>query len=131
MADPRAGYRQMKVAVVVGGAGRVTQAMSLWSRLNWYGMAGVAVLRGACCGEPRPFELPPTTGCDDTADALNELARTVAARQEVVPAVERVGRSLRCQSRSGRSAYFDLKASLGGGEATTFQEVLDFVLKQR
>lgn len=130
-ADPRAGYRHMKVAVVLGSTGRVTPAMSLWSRLNWYGMAGVAILRGACCGEPRPFELPPTTGCDDTADALNELARTVATRGDVAPAVERYGKSVRCQSSSGRSAYFELKASLGGGEATTFQEVLDFLLKQR
>jgi len=129
--DPRAGYRRMKVAVVRGSAGQLTPAMSLWSRLNWYGMAAVAVLRGACCGEPRPFELPPTTGCDDTAAALDELARAVAAREQIGPAVARYARSVGCQSASGRSAYFDLEASLGGGEATTFQEVLDFVQKQR
>jgi|GEM_PF-636220 len=131
LSDPRAGYRRMKVAVVRGSAGRLTEAMSLWSRLNWYGMAAVAVLRGACCGEPRPFELPPTTGCDDTAAALDGLARAVAARQQLGPAVERYARSIGCQSAAGRSAYFHLEASLGGGEATTFQEFLDYVHKQR
>ncbi|MBN2194522.1 MAG: hypothetical protein JW751_17020 [Polyangiaceae bacterium] len=128
--DPRTGHNRMKGVMVRGAKGSLTTAMSIWSRLRWFGMGAFALLRGTCCGDTAPLELPPTTGCDDTADTLNELVRTAAAHRDLAAAVTRYTKSVTCQSNAGRSVYFGREGSMGGGEEEAFRVFLSFLVAE-
>ncbi len=122
--DPRRGYSRLRSALVLGAKGDVTQAMSLWSRVRWYGMASFTVIRAACCADPPPLELPRTASCGPTEDILNELHDVVIAGKDHVPVLDRYTRNVRCHSQQGRDRFFGVDGELGGGQRTAFDELM-------
>ena len=113
-------------AVLVRGGGqkRLTEAMNLWSRLRWFGMAGFAVVRSACCGHPEPLELPEQPNCGPTVAVIESLADTVVHNQPLEEALGRYRKHMACQSYYGRIAQFGLTLPLGGGQEQAFLTLL-------
>jgi hypothetical protein len=122
--DPRRGYARLRSALVLGAKGEVTTAMSLWSRVRWYGMASFTVVRASCCRQSPHFELPPTASCGSTAEILDELNDVVAAGKDHEPVMDRYTRNVRCHSRQGRDRFFGVDGELGGGQRTAFDDLV-------
>ncbi len=79
LTDPRKVATKMHSKIVVGGLGKLTEGMRIWSQLSWYEMASVSVARAGCCPSAAPLKLPhPSEACPDLAAALTALgvART-------------------------------------------------------
>ena len=125
VSDPRRGYSRLRSALVLGAKGDVTKAMSLWSRVRWYGMASFTVIRATCCTESPPLELPPTASCGSTAEILNDLHDVVVADKDYGPVLERYTRNVRCHSQQGRDRFFGVDGELGGGQRTAFDELME------
>jgi serine/threonine protein kinase len=123
--DPRKGVELMRAALVRGsGQNRLTEAMNLWSRLRWFGMAGFAVVRAACCRHPDAFELPEQPNCGPTVPVIESLADTVIRNQPLEAALGRYRKHMACQSYYGRAAQFGLTTPLGGGQEQAFLTLL-------
>ncbi|HOU93430.1 MAG TPA: hypothetical protein PLU22_20405, partial [Polyangiaceae bacterium] len=103
--DPLAGAARLRSAVVAAGAkGPATPAMRISSRLGPYGMAAFTVVRGACCPEAAPLELPASGRCEPLAPILVELGGATAAGDSIEPIVVRYRDALRCQVAQGQAA---------------------------
>lgn len=123
--DPRRGADLIRTALVRDPpAGDVTDGMRLWSRLNWYRMAGFTVIRARCCKDAAPLVLPRSSHCGDLGSILNELARVVAARSAYHATLDAYTQTVRCYSLAGLARPFHLEFPLGGGEETALRELL-------
>jgi eukaryotic-like serine/threonine-protein kinase len=106
--DPRLGAERLRTAIVQGGAQvQVTDAMKLFSRIGWYDMPAYAVLRGGCCPDAKPIELPPPVEtCADMGQAIRDIAKNVLASQSADEPIERYGKSVDCEVRANRAYLF-------------------------
>jgi hypothetical protein len=122
--DPRKGVELMRAALVRGSGHRLTEAMNQWSRLRWFGMAGFAVVRAACCRHPDAFELGEQPNCGPTVPVIDSLADTVIKNQPLEEALGRYRKHMACQSYYGRAVQFGLNTPLGGGQEQAFLTLL-------
>jgi hypothetical protein len=131
--DPRKGDHLVRAALVNASNGlAVTPAMRMWSALGWYGMAGYATLRAACCPDAPPIELPPpATGCAAMGPILDELGRSAITGSGVEPAIERFQAAVSCEITQRRAAVFWQKGRPGGAEPTTLRGLIQSVSKPR
>jgi hypothetical protein len=115
----------VRTALVIGaGPNRLTDAMNVWSRLRWYGMATFRVIQQTCCHSDTEatelVELPNPPLCPAAAPALNELARAVVSGKPYDDALIQYRRTMACQSFRGRETTFGVVGALGGGQEEAF-----------
>jgi hypothetical protein len=123
--DPQKGAAAMRSALVEGGgAGTLTPAMDLWSRMRWYAMAGFAVIRASCCERATALELPPLEGCDHLDAILDELGAAVAGNRPYQSSLDRYTKAIKCHARHGGAKRLGQRAVIGGGELAAFQKLL-------
>jgi eukaryotic-like serine/threonine-protein kinase len=124
--DPRKGAPAVREVVVRASQGRVTDGMREWALLGWYELAAYAAIRGRCCPDAEPLELPVTPGsCPDLGEALRTIsavARPGAPEASFADASGGFDASLRCVLRSRQTKAFGKHKKLAGGEGTAFQK---------
>lgn len=105
--DPRTGAEKLRTEVVKGGAGRVTDAMKLFSKLGWYDMAVYASVQAGCCTQTKPLSLPaPSTGCASMSKALSALGRLVASGQKHEAALAAYTAAVQCEVKAKQSSAY-------------------------
>jgi hypothetical protein len=106
--DPRVGDQQMRKTLIrAAGLERNTASTRLWRGLSWYGMAGFAVLRAACCPGAPPLELPePGEGCDPIARVLDDLGREAVDDGDTEEPLVRFQAAIACEIRQRRSNVY-------------------------
>jgi hypothetical protein len=131
--DPRSGAQHLHGDIVRASNGHsVTPAMQLFSPLTWYGMAELAVLRGACCLDAPPLKLPaPSAGCQSMAEVLNGLATEVSEAANPEPQIQAFSEAIGCEVRHNRQVAFWQKDRPGGGEAHDFEKLLESAMHPR
>jgi Protein kinase domain len=105
--DPRAGAEKLRTEVVKGGAGRVTDAMKLFSRLGWYDMAVYAAVQSGCCASTQPLSLPaPSQGCASMSETLSALGHAVATGQKHDAALAAYTANVECEIKANQSSAY-------------------------
>jgi hypothetical protein len=128
--DPRQGAQKVHEVLVRAGMGRtVSDGMREWAVMGWYELAAFAALRGRCCPDLAPLELPPSPGtCPSLKDALDGIAKsarpgaTDGAQKDAVAAFKK---SLSCTIKSGKAKPFGAYPRPQGGEDTAFSKTLE------
>jgi hypothetical protein len=124
--DPRSGAARMRVALVVAaGKRQLTPAMDIWSRMGWYGMAGFAVVRQACCPRAAPVQLERTGDCDPLDALINDLASAAQRGSAIEEYLERYADNVRCQLSHGHGAQFQVGVRFGGGQDAALRRLIE------
>ena len=128
--DPRKGAQKVHEALVIAGMGRtVSDGMREWAVMGWYELAAFAAVRGRCCPDPTPLELPPSPGtCNSMQDALNAVAKAArpgAKEPEQQDSLNAFRKSLSCMLKSGKSKPFGSYPKPAGGEDTAFMKTVE------
>jgi hypothetical protein len=123
--DGRTGSDRLRIAIVQAGGGQTTPAMRAYSQLVWYDLGVYAVVRGECCPDAKPFELPaPGPGCDPMVPVLMDLAKTVNAGEPFDAALEKLGKVARCETGFKRHTIFRKSGPPGPAEEASFRELM-------
>lgn len=84
LTDPRKVSAKVHSKIVLGGLGKLTEGMRIWSQLIWYELASVAVARAGCCPGAAPLELPDMPDvCPNLAETLTALGKARTERTDV------------------------------------------------
>lgn len=127
-ADPRAGAEKLRVAVINGGKGNVTDAMKIFARLGWYDMAAYSVVRAGCCETAKPLTLPePSTGCTAMADSLREIGSSVVASRPYDEPLKAYTAAVHCEMNAGKGGALRHTTRPAGGEDSAFAELVHAV----
>jgi serine/threonine-protein kinase len=131
--DPRKGAHLIRAALVTASNGlTVTPAMRTWSALGWYGMAGYAALRAACCPDAPAIELPePAKNCAPIGPVLDEIGKGAVSGANLDDPLERFQTAIGCEVENRRAAAFWQKGRPGGAEPTALRGLLESVAKPR
>ncbi|MGC4093933.1 MAG: hypothetical protein QM756_39710 [Polyangiaceae bacterium] len=122
--DPNKGAQALRVAIV-GSApkGSLTDAMKLWARLGWYDMTAFAVVRSACCEEPKDFALAaPAQGCDAMAEAIRDVARDVLAGKGYEDSLKKYSGAIHCELNAGHTQVAGRTQRPQSGEDAAFKD---------
>ena len=126
--DPRTGAEKLRVAVINGGKGNVSEAMKIFARIGWYDMAAFAVVRAGCCEGAKPFSLPPpSTGCTAMDDSLREIGSAVVASRSYEEPMKAYTAAIHCELNAGKGAALRHSARPAGGEDSAFAELVHAV----
>ena len=128
--DPRKGAQKIHEALVIAGMGRtVSDGMREWAVMGWYELAAYAAVRGRCCPDATPLELPPSPGtCTSMQEALNAVAKAArpgAKESEQQDSLNAFRKSLSCMLKSGKSKPFGSYPKPAGGEDTAFMKTVE------
>jgi serine/threonine protein kinase len=126
--DPRTGAEKLRVAVINGGRGNISDAMKIFARIGWYDMAAFAVVRAGCCENAKPLSLPPpSTGCTAMADSLREIGSSVVASRSYEESMKAYTAAIHCEMNAGKAAALRHTARPAGGEDSAFAELVHAV----
>jgi serine/threonine protein kinase len=126
--DPRTGAEKLRVAVINGGKGNVTEAMKIFSRLGWYDMAAFAVVRAGCCENAKALSLPPpSNGCTAMEDSLRDIASAVVASRSYDEPLKTYTAAIHCEMNAGKGATLRHTTRPAGGEDSAFAELVHAV----
>jgi hypothetical protein len=126
--DPVAGAEKLRVAVINGGKGSVTEAMKIFSRIGWNDMAAYAVVRAGCCEGAKPLSLPPpSAGCTAMDEALRDIASAVVASRSYDEPMKTYVAAIQCELTAGRGAALHHTAHPASGEDSAFGELVHAV----
>ena len=126
--DPRTGAEKLRVAVINGGRGNVTEAMKIFARMGWYDMAAFAVVRAGCCENAKPLSLPPpSTGCTAMDDSLREIGSSVVASRSYDEPLKAYTAAIHCEVNAGKGPALRHAAHPTGGEDSAFGELVHAV----
>lgn len=126
--DPRLGAEKLRVAVINGGKGTLTEAMKIFARIGWYDLAAFAVVRAGCCENAKPLSLPePSKGCSVMSESLRELGSAVVAQRSYDEALKSYTAAIHCEVKAGKGSAFKHPAHPVGGEDTAFVELIHAV----
>ena len=115
--DPRNAATHMRVKLVVGSGGKLTEATNEWSRLGWYELAVLGILRRSCCPAPSSFSLPePPQGCDAFPPLLDRVGDAVKSRSGVQEAVKAFEQAAVCAHAARTSAYHYAAGPFSGSQ---------------
>jgi len=120
--------KHVKAAVVKASGGHVNDGMQEWAVLGIHEIAAVAAMRGRCCPNADPLDVPKSPGsCPPVGDVLTEIehaSRKGAPDEDIDTVVAHFDSTARCIVRSGDTGAFGGVTSLDGGETTMFQKIL-------
>jgi hypothetical protein len=124
--DPRLGADRLRNAIVHGGNQiHVTEAMKLFSRIGWYDMPVYAIVRGGCCPDAKPIELPaPIEPCPDMGQALRDIAKAAIASQSIDDPLGRYTKSANCEISANRAYIYKRHGKPLYHQEQTFRELL-------
>jgi hypothetical protein len=124
--DPRKASGKVKSMVVAASHGHVTDAMREWSMMGYWELATYAAMRGRCCPNARPLEIPPSPGaCPSLADALNAISAAAhpgVTESAQADAAKNFHDALRCVVKSGQEKYLGDFPPIAGGQDTAFMK---------
>jgi serine/threonine protein kinase len=127
-ADPRTGAEKLRVAVINGGKGNVSDAMKIFARIGWYDMAAFAVVRAGCCETAKPLSLPPpSAGCTAMDESLREIGSSVVASRSYDEPMKAYTAAIHCELNAGKGAALRHVARPAGGEDSAFVELVHAV----
>lgn len=126
--DPRTGAEKLRVAVINGGKGSVSEAMKIFARIGWYDMAAFAVVRAGCCENAKPLSLPPpSTGCTAMDESLREIGSSVVASRSYEEPMKAYTAAIHCEVNAGKGTALRHPARPAGGEDSAFGELVHAV----
>jgi hypothetical protein len=126
--DPRTGAEKLRVAVITGGKGVTTDAMKIFARIGWYDMAAYAVVRGGCCENAKPLNLPaPSPTCSPMDEALRDVASAVIAQRSYEEPLKAYTAAIHCEMNAGRGGALHHPNRPVGGEDSAFGELVHAV----
>jgi hypothetical protein len=126
--DPRTGAEKLRVAVVNGGKGNLSEAMKIFARMGWYDMAAFAVVRTGCCENAKPLSLPaPGTACTPLADSLRDIGSAVVAARPYDEPMKAYTAAIHCELNAGHGAALRHTSRPTGGEDSAFGELVHAV----
>jgi serine/threonine protein kinase len=126
--DPRTGAEKLRVAVINGGKGNVSDAMKIFARMGWYDMAAYSVVRAGCCENAKPLTLPePSTGCTAMADSLRDIGSSVVASRSYEEPLKEYTAAVHCEMNAGKGAALRHPNRPSGGEDSAFAELVHAV----
>ncbi|HET7544622.1 MAG TPA: hypothetical protein VFK05_32355 [Polyangiaceae bacterium] len=126
--DPRTGAERLRVAVINGGKGNVSEAMKIFSRLGWYDMAAFAVVRAGCCENAKALALPPpSNNCTPMEDSLREIASAVVASRSYDEPLKVYTAAIHCEMNAGKGPALRHTTRPAGGEDSAFAELVHAV----
>ncbi len=127
--DPRTGAEKLRVAVINGGKGNVTDAMKIFARIGWYDMAAFAVVRAGCCENAKALSLPPpSTGCTAMADSLREIGQLGGCvSRSYDESLKAYTAAIHCEMNAGKGGALRHAARPAGGEDGAFGELVHAV----
>ena len=121
--DPRDGASKLKVEVVKGAGGQVSDASKIFAKLGWYELAVYATVYAGCCAESKPLSLPdPAEGCGKMDKALQTLGVSVADGADSTEPLKAFGEVVACEAKANRANLFRQKGPPAASEAETFSE---------
>jgi hypothetical protein len=120
--------KHVKAAVVKASGGHVNDGMQEWAVLGIHEIAAVAAMRGRCCPNAAPLDVPKSPGtCPPVADVITEIEQAShkgVADADIDTVVAHFDSTARCIVRSGDTGAFGGVTALDGGETTVFQKIL-------
>src|SRR6478752_3188058 len=126
--DPRTGAEKLRIAIVGGSKGNITDAMKIFARMGWYDMAAFAVVHAGCCENAKALELPPpSTGCTAMADSLREIGSAVVASRSYDEPMKTYTAAIHCEVNAGKGPVLRHNAHPAGGEDSAFAELVHAV----
>jgi len=126
--DPRTGAEKLRVAVINGGKGNVTDAMKIFARIGWYDMAAFAVVRAGCCETAKALALPaPSTGCTPMDESLREIGSSVVASRSYEEPMKAYTAAIHCELNAGKGGALRHSTRPAGGEDSAFTELVHAV----
>ena len=127
-ADPRTGAEKLRVAVINGGKGNVSDAMKIFARIGWYDMAAFAVVHAGCCENAKPLSLPPpSTGCTAMDESLREIGSSVVASRSYEEPLKAYTAAIHCEVNAGKAGALRHGTHPAGGEDSAFTELVHAV----
>ncbi|MGE0325525.1 MAG: hypothetical protein AB7S68_24570 [Polyangiaceae bacterium] len=105
--DALSGASKLKVAVVKGSKGGVSDAMRLMSQAGWYELPIYVAVRRTCCADAAEATLPAASaGCDDLGRATVELSEATTSGKATKDALDKFEKAAACEFQAGKgSAY--------------------------
>lgn len=126
--DPRLGAEKLRVAIVSGARGNVSDAMKIFARIGWYDMAAFAVVRAGCCENSKPLSLPePSPGCSPISDALRDIGSAVVAQRSYEEPLKAYTAAIHCEMNAGKGPALHHPNRPVGGEDSAFGELVHAV----
>lgn len=120
------GAKRLSASIVSGRPkGQTTGAMKLWENLDWYEIAAYAVIRGGCCLEAPPLDLPPSSeGCGKLDVAAGRVGSDVGAGRSSAASLQEFTDAANCEAKAGRAGAFDQKGPPSDAARAAFLEYL-------
>lgn len=117
---------KLRVAIVAGSKGQVTDARKMIAKIGWYELPLVATIRSGCCEAGAPLQTPePSSGCENLAEILRNLTQAaLSAQQGTDEALKRFATAASCEANAGKAAAYRQKAVPDAGEEAAFRDFL-------
>ena len=126
--DPRTGAEKLRVAVINGGKGNVSDAMKIFARIGWYDMAAFAVVRAGCCENAKPLSLPPPSpNCGAMDESLRDIGSAVVAQRSYDEPLKAYTAAVHCELNAGKGTLLRHSGHPAGGEDSAFGELVHAV----
>ncbi len=110
-----------------GSGGRVSGGMKEWGMLGIFELAAVAAMRGHCCPDAPPLDVPAVASCkpfSETLGAIAAAAKPGSPDRALDDAIAGFDEDARCVIRSDQAKAFGDYGPLGGGEGTTLDKTI-------
>lgn len=81
MTSPKDAAAEIHSQIVRAGRGKVTLGMKEWSRMGWYQLAVISIMRHQCCSAPEPLKIPYDKGglCPALTPALDAVGKEMSS----------------------------------------------------
>ncbi len=126
VADPRVGGEKLKIEVVKGAGGTVTEASGIYAKLGWYDMAVFSVAYTACCSEAKKIELPaPAEGCDKMDEALVKLSIAVSDSADISESASAFEKVVQCELDKSRASLYRRPTKIDATSGEAFKDLVE------
>ncbi|MEZ4228921.1 MAG: hypothetical protein R3B89_07145 [Polyangiaceae bacterium] len=120
--DAVSGANRLRVAVVKGSKGGVSDAMKLLSQAGWYDLPIYVSVRRACCTDAAPVKLPAASeGCEDLSKLTNDLAETTASGKPTKDLLDAFEKAAACEFQAGKANAFGKSARPDSGMRSQYE----------
>jgi hypothetical protein len=122
------GATKLRVAVVAGSGGQVTDAMRTFGKVGWYDMALWAVVRAGCCDDAAAITAPePSANCTRLDESLTQVGTAATGGQNLDEALRGYDAAVRCEASAGKLATYRQKIAPQAADQAAFREFVKSV----